>query len=307
MHRKFAAWLSDTPWRAAMVAAIFGVLSPRGVSPLAVLAGAVPVLMVLRVDVTTGIRTAIAGSVAAIATLLTTSESISGQSLLSALGFAAGLFWAPLGLGVLLRRTESLNLSFQLAILGAGILLALLYVGLDDPVAQWQRLLQESAKAMTDAGLIDDQQAVIDSLAASNWGTYVAVMVLTILGALFVGRWWHSQLAAPGAFGLEYQQLHLGKVLGIVSVLIVVGGFAFGALGVTLPVVDAWMWIAVTGLAFQGLAVAHRFKASNVIGRGWLTAIYVCLIVPISTMLMIVLLAGWGLVDNWQRTRARGA
>jgi hypothetical protein len=302
MHRKFAAWLSDKSWRAALFAAIFGALSPQGASPVAVLAGAVPILMALRVGRLAGMQSAMAGSAATVAVLLG-----SGLSLWVGVGFAVGLFWVPLGLGLLLQRTEALNLSFQLAVLGAGVLLALLYAGLDDPVARWQGLVQEAAKEMTDAGLLVDQQAVLDSLAASNWGTYVAIWVVTILGALFVARWWHSQLEAPGAFGLEYQQLRLGKLLGAIALLVVVGGFAFGKLGIALPVVDAWMWIAVTALAFQGLAAAHKLKASGVMGRGWLTAIYVLLLVPISTMLTIVLLAGWGLADNWQRTRARSA
>jgi hypothetical protein len=147
----------------------------------------------------------------------------------------------------------------------------------------------------------------LESLAPTNLGTYASIWVVTILGALFVGRWWHSQLDAPGAFGQEYRQLRLGKLLGAIALGVVVGGFVFGKLGITLPLVDAWMWIAVAGLAFQGLAAAHKLKATGLIGRGWLTAIYVLLIVPISTMLMIVLLAGWGVADNWQRTRAHGA
>jgi hypothetical protein len=285
-----------------LFAAIFGGLSPQGASPLAVFAGAVPVLMALRVDVSAGVRAAVAGSAAAVAVLVA-----SGLSFWVGLCFVAGVFWTPLGLAVLVRRTEGLNLSFQLVILGAGVLLTAVYVGLDDPLGQWRQLLQEAAKAMTDAGLIVDERAVMESLAPTNWGTYAAIWVVTILGALFVGRWWHSQVDAPGAFGLEYQQLRLGKVLGTIALAVVVGGFTFGKLGVALPVVDAWMWIAVTGLAFQGLAAAHKLKARGLIGRGWLTAIYVLLIVPISTMLMIVLLAGWGVADNWQRTRARGA
>ena len=183
MHRKFAAWLSDKPWRAALIAAIFGALSPQGASPLAAFAGAVTVLMALRVDVAAGVHTAIAGSAAVIAVLLA-----SGQSLLIAVGFAGGLFWVPLGLGVLLRRTESLNLSFQLVILGAGVLLAVLYACLDNPVAQWQQLLQAAAKTMTDAGLIADQQAVIDSLAASNWGCMVYAMTI-LPWSPFPARW----------------------------------------------------------------------------------------------------------------------
>jgi hypothetical protein len=114
-------------------------------------------------------------------------------------------------------------------------------------------------------------------------------------------------LDAPGGFGQEYRQLRLGKLLGIVALAVVVCGFTLSKFGIELPVVDAWMWIAVTGLAFQGLAAAHNLKANGLIGRGWLIATYVLLIVPLTTMLVIVLLAGWGLADNWQRSRSRDA
>jgi hypothetical protein len=212
----------------------------------------------------------------------------------------------PQGLALGLRRTGSLNLGFQLTILGAGILLCVVYAAFDDAVAQWKALLDEASKAVTDAGLVEDRKAVVASLAASNWGTYVTLWALTILGALFVGRWWHSQLDAPGAFGIEYQQLRLGKLLGSVTLAIVIGGFVIHKFDLAIPLVDALMWIAVAGLTFQGLAAAHKLKAAGHISRGWLTAIYVLLIVPISTMLMIVLLAGWGLADNWQRSRVNG-
>jgi MFS family permease len=302
MHRKFAAWLSDRPGRAALFAAIFGALSLFGIVPFLVAAGAVPVLVALRIDVRAGVQAAMGGSAAVIAVWLA-----ADQSVLSAVGFAAGLFWVPLALAVLLRRTGSLNLCFQLVVLGAGILLALLYLGFDNPVAHWQQLLQEITKTMMDMELITDQQVAIDSLATSIWGVLVTVWVLMILGALLLGRWWQLQIDTPGAFGLEYRQLQFGKVLGVLALLAVIGGFTLTKFGFKAPVVDAWMLVAMTGLALQGLAAAHKFKARGLIGRGWLTAIYLLLIVPLSTMLMIVLLAGWGLADNWQRSRARGA
>jgi hypothetical protein len=302
MHRKFAAWLSDKPWRAALFAAIFGALSIFGIVPFLLAAGAVPVLMALRVSTTTGVQTAFAGSVAIVACW-----SMSDQSLLGAVGLATVLFWAPLALAMLLRRTESLNLCFQLVVLGAGILVTLLYFGLDSPVEQWQQRLQEVTNTMMDMGLIADQKVAIDSLATSLWGVLVTICLLMILGALFVGRWWQSQIDVPGAFGLEYQQLRLGKVLGTIALLVVIVGFAMSNLEKRVPVVDAWMLIAMIGLAFQGLSAAHRMKASGLIGRGWLTAIYVLLILPFSNLLIVVLLAGWGLADNWRRTRVRGA
>jgi hypothetical protein len=49
--------------------------------------------------------------------------------------------------------------------------------------------------------------------------------------------------------------------------------------------------VAFVGLAFQGLAAAHRSKARGSMNRGWLAAIYVLLIVPLSTSITVVVLA----------------
>lgn len=302
MHKKLAAWLSAHPWAAALMAAIFGALSPQGMSPFAVAAGAVPVLMSSRLSVERGFNAAIGGTVAVIALLMA-----AGETWLIAAVNAVGLYWAPFGLALLLRRTGSLNLCFQITVLSAGLAVGLVYAVLDDALGHWQALLDEAVTVMADAGVIEDRQAVMESLAASNWGTYVTLWLTTILGAVFLGRWWHSQLDAPGEFGREYRQLRLGKALGAIALAIVIGAMAFKRLEFSWPVVDAWMWIAVTALAFQGLAAAHRLKAAGSIGRGGLTAVYVLLIVPISTMLMVVLLAGWGLADNWRRAHTRDA
>lgn len=302
MHKKFAAWLSAHPWGAALMAAMFGALSPQGMSPFAVCAGAVPVLMISRDGVQQGVNAALAGTAAVVALLMA-----AGESWPIAAVDVIGIYWAPLALALLLRRMGSLNLCFQVAVLCAGAIIGVLYAALDDALGQWRALLTEAVTVMADAGVIEDRQAVLDSLAASNWGTYVTLWMTTILGALFVGRWWHSQLDAPGEFGGEFRQLRLGKILGAVALAEVVGAIGLKRLDSPLPVVDAWMWIAVTALALQGLAAAHRMKAAGLIGRGWLTAVYVLLIVPISTMLMVVMLAGWGLADNWRRARLRGA
>lgn len=299
MHAKFAAWLIAEPWRAGLFSAIFGLLSPQGISPIAVLAGAIPVLLVLHRDSIAGVQAAVAGSVAVVTMLLST-----GQSILIALACMVGIFWLPLGLATVLRRTASLNLSFQLAVLLAGLALVFAYIVANDAVGQWQRLLLDAATAMKQTGLIPDEQAVVESLAATNWGTYATLWLLTQLSALFVGRWWQSLLEAPGEFGREYQQLRLGQLLGVSALLIVVAKFVMNKLGYSAPLIDALTWIAVTGMAFQGLSAAHKLKARGLIGRGWLTAIYVLLVMPLSMGIMIIVLAGWGLADNWRGMRA---
>lgn len=300
MHRAFAAWLIASSWRAALATAILAILSPQGLSPIAVLASGVPVLLLLGLGSRSGVQAALAGCVAAGAILIASGQSI----LLSALDVAL-LFLAPLGLASLLQSTGTLRWSFQVAVVGAAALLVAIYAGVDDPVGQWRRLVQAAVEQMAQYGLMKDEQAtLLGSLAHTNWGTYVALWLLTVLGSLFIGAWWHSLLNAPGAFGSEFQQLRLGKVLGTLAVLIVIAVFALQRLAsIDVPVLDALLWIATIALAFQGLAAAHRLKASGRVGRGLLTTTYVLLIVPLpfTMVITVLLLAGWGVADNWRR------
>jgi hypothetical protein len=298
MHRSFAGWLSGETWRAALFTAIFGVMSPQGLSPVAMAAGAIPVLITLRKDVRSGMWVTIVGSTAVTALLLSVEQSLS-----FALLCVSSVLLAPYALAVVLKRTGSLTLCFQLAVLVAGLVLCVLHLSLPNPVQSWQALLREAAHAMTEAGLVLDEAALYKSLSVTNWGTYVSLWLLTVLGAVFLGRWWQSLLEAPGEFGAEYRQLRLGVVLGAVAFVAMVAKVLPESWGLTTPLLSALAWPAILALALQGLAAVHQLKAVGRIGRGWLVTVYVLLFVPISMFMTVIALAGWGLADNWQRTR----
>jgi len=70
--------------------------------------------------------------------------------------------------------------------------------------------------------------------------------------------------------------------------------------------VDCMAWVAMLGLALQGLASAHRRKAEGRLPRGWLIVIYVMLMVPFFSFVTVALLAGWGLADVWRYMRNSG-
>jgi hypothetical protein len=293
MHRAFAAWLSERPWRAVLSSASLGVLSYQGLSPFAVVAGALPVFITLRRDVAFGTLCAVAGAVAGAVVLLRI-----GQPPGMTCAYIAALFFAPLALAVLVRQTQSLNLAFQCAVLGIGVLLGILYLVLDNPTGFWEPFLRDALKSLTQKGLVTDADAVVTSMAHSLWGMCAALFLLTLLGALFLGRWWQSLLEAPGGFGREFRSLRLGQFLGVTAMIIVLV-----AMLKDIEVIDALGWVAVTALAFQGLAAAHQRKQAGRMSRGMLVAMYILLIVPLSAFIMVSVLAGWGLADNWRRLR----
>lgn len=293
MHRAIAAWLTERPWRAAGVIAFCGVLTQL-VPPLTVFVCAIPVLSVLRFDARNGLIVAAIGTGAATYITYSLASSVMAGTFIG----IALTFFGPLALGVLLKRTGSLNLCFQVAVLAIGVLLAIVHAALPDPVGFWKPLLLQMLDSMQQAGikLEGDRNALVDGWAPAMWGALGGLTLATLFGSMLLGRWWDSLVRAPGAFGAEYRNLRLGVALGVVVTVVFVL-----AIVTNRPLISALAWVAFVALAFQGLAAAHRMRAGGRLNRGWLAAIYLLLIVPLSSMLTMFVLASWGFADNWLR------
>ena len=295
MHRALATWLTEHPWRAVIAIAFCGALSQL-MLPFTVLACAIPVLTVLRFDARFGFITAAVGAGTACWVVYSLVPTVMPGTY-SGIALA---FFSPVALAVLLKRTGSLNLCFQVAVLAAGVLLVIVHVALADPIGAWKAPLTQLLDTMQPSGLTQaDRDAIVVALARPMWGALGALALATVFGALLLGRWWDSLLRPElGAFGREYQQLRLGVVLGVaVTVLFVLAM-------VTDVALISWLtWIAFMALTFQGLSAAHRSRAGGRLGRGWLAAIYVLLIAPLSNVVTMFVLASWGFADNWLRPR----
>lgn len=299
MHRAIAVWLTGHPWRAAFASAMSGALAPQLPLPFLVIAGAIAVLVALRFDLRYALGMAFTAAVSASWVVLSAARP--GGWLLFALGL---LFFGPVLLGWLLRRSGSLNLAFQVTLLGMALLLIVVFAVLPDPVGMWREQIQLVWTSMAKAGLQieGDRDLIIDAWSRTMWGALAALALATVFGAVLLGRWWQSLLDTPGSFGVEYRQLRLGRALGVATtVLFIVALLTDSALVASLA------WVAFAALAFQGLAAAHRSKAVGRLDRGWLVAIYVLLIVLPVTSIVVFLLAIWGFADNWLRPRTRSA
>ena len=297
MHRAIAVWLTGHPWRAAFASAMCGALSPQMPLPFLVVAGAIAVLVALRFEMRHAITMAVAAGAAASWVVLSVASA--SVWLVLAIGL---LFFGPLLLGWLLRRTGSLNLAFQVIMLGMALLLIVLFVVLPDPVGMWREQIELVWASMANAGLRieGDRDLIIAAWSRTMWGALAALSLGTVFGAVLLGRWWQSLLDSPGSFGVEYRQLRLGRALGIATtVLFIVALLTDSALIASLA------WVAFAALAFQGLAAAHRSKAVGRLDRGWLVAIYVLLIVLPVTSIVVFMLAIWGFADNWLRPRTQ--
>lgn len=295
MHRAIAVWLTGHPWRAIFASAISGALSLQMPLPFLIVAGAIAVLVALRF----GTRHAITMAVASAAVVVGIMLSAVAPSLWMATAVAV-LFFGPVLLGSLLRQSGSLNLVFQVAMLGMAVLLILVFASLADPVGMWRGQIETVWASMANAGLRieGDRDLIIAAWSRTMWGALAALALGTVFGAVLLGRWWQSLLDTPGSFGIEYRQLRLGRALGTATtVLFIVALLTDSALVASLA------WVAFAALAFQGLAAAHRSKAVGRLDRGWLVAIYVLLIVLPVTSIVVFMLAIWGFADNWLRPR----
>lgn len=266
--------------------------------PFMVLAGAIPVLVALHSDS----RWALAVAATAIAAAVWVVLSVAQGAMWIVVGLAVPLL-GPVALGLLLKRSGSLNLCFQLAVTGIALALLTVHLVLADPAGIWVELLRHVLDSMAAAGLriTGDTNAMIAIWARTMWGALAALTLSLVLGSLFLGVWWQTLLDEPGRFGAEYRRLRLGLVLGLgVTLLFIAAFWSNSALLASLA------WVAFVALSFQGLAAAHRSRAGGRLNRGWLAAIYVLLIVPLSMSVTVLVLAIWGFADNWLRPKNAG-
>jgi hypothetical protein len=295
MHRAIAAWLTEHPWRPLIASALCGVLVQL-MLPFTLVACSIPVLTVLRFDARLGLAAAAVGAASQCLIVYSLAPMVQAGTYP---GIALA-FFGPALLAVLLKRTGSLNLCFQVAVLATGLLLVLVQVALPDPVGVWKPLLTQMLDSMQATGLTHaDREAFLAAVARPMWGALGAFALATVFGALLLGRWWDSLLRTEsGAFGREYQMLRLGVALGIAATVL----FVLAMTSDTLLI--AWLaTVALMALTFQGLAAAHRSRAGGRLKLGWLAAIYLLLIVPLSNVVTMFVLASWGFVDNWLRPR----
>jgi hypothetical protein len=293
MHRAIAAWLTEHPWRPIVAIAFCGALAQM-LLPFTLLACAIPVLTVLRFDAKLGLAAAAVGAGVQCGIVFSLAPTVMA-------GTYPGIllaFFSPLALAVLLKRTGSLNLCFQVAVLAVAVLLAVVDVALTDPISAWKVPLTQLVDAMQTPEVTQaDRDAIVAAFAPPMWGALGAIALAMVFGVLLLGRWWDSLLGPQaGAFGAEYQRLRLGVALGVaVTVLFVLAM-------VTDFVLISWLTsVALMALTFQGLAAAHRSRAGGRFKLGWLAAIYLLLVVPVSNIVTMFVLASWGFIDNWLR------
>lgn len=293
MNRTFASWIAANPGAAAFLTGLLGLLPLFGLGFAFFLPGAVPALVALVRSPRDGVLVAAGASL-----LLALAMWAIGRPAPVGLIYALWVLGPPLALAVLMKRSASLGLCLQVAVLGGAVMVVLLHASLGDPEQFWAPFVRDLAQEMQRRGLALDLEGegLVETLARTLWGWVTVLTMLLAMCALFLARWWQSRDGQLGRFGAEFQQLRLGRVLGGAAALAIAASLLSER-----PLVDDLARLFMGALMVVGLAAAHRFKAEGRLNGAWLWAIYALLV--LAAPVMVAALAGWGFVDNWLRSQ----
>jgi len=293
MNRTFASWITANTGAAVFLTGLLGLLPLFGLGFAFFLPGAVPALVTLARTPRDGVLVAAGASL-----LLALAMWSLGRPIPVGLIYASWVLGPPLALGILLRRTGSMTLCLQVAMLAGVAMVVLLHAMLGDPEQFWAPFVRELADEMRRRGLPMDLEGegLVETLARTLWGWVTVLTVLLAMCALFLARWWQTRPEQAGRFGAEFQQLRLGLALGVAAAAAIVASMLTEP-----PLVDDLSRLFLGGLTLVGLAAAHRYKAEGRLHGGWLWAIYGLLV--LAAPVMVAALAGWGFVDNWLRSQ----
>lgn len=293
--KPLATFIMRGPSQAALVAAVTALLSVL-VAPLALLSAGAVGLVMLRAGPTHTL------SVVGIGTLALGAFSwLALGSPWPALGVLLALWIPVIRLALILRATRSLSLVVQVAgaLVILGLLIALLAMG--DATATWLQVLEPFRIALVTDGILSeaDSQTLFEAVAPWMSGAFAAALLAQLLFGLFIARWWQALLYNPGGFGEEFRTLRLGRVYGVVALLLLVSLPFVGGVGIL-----ASLLLVIGVLLFlQGLAVAHQIRLNKQAHSAWLVGLYVLVVLFMPQS--ILLLGSVGLVDVWVDIRAR--
>ena len=284
-----------SPLSAALVAASCAVLSLL-LPPLLLLSGAAVALVTLRQGAWPGVLVVVLASLG------------TGVLAYAALGaplpviWLALLHWLPLlVLALALRVTISLAITLQLAALLGVIAVLGFYLVLGDPAAWWIDIIDQVLADFQEAGVFADP-AMAERLGQlfKDWapllpGQVVSSVLLSLVLALLLGRWWQSLLYYPGGFQKEIHELRLAKPFALGMAVLLVLSIALG-----WPLLINLALVVGLVCTLHGIALVHAAVAITGLSKAWLVAFYILLFIVLSQLVLVL-----ALVDAWVDFRAR--
>lgn len=212
---------------------------------------------------------------------------------------AVAVFVVGLGLGALLRWAGRLALAFEaIIVLGAAVVLVLNLFGpggseLFTPM--FDRLI---AAITAEQDVTEEQLEAFRLAQPLVLGLLAAGLTTTLALSLFLAYWMCGVAVGEPRFGAEFRELRLSRVIGIPATVLVTLSLVLRA-----PLVQNLTALALVGFLFQGLSVLHAWAHARRWHTGYVAPVYVLLLTPLRG-LVVLGLAGAGLMDNWFDLRA---
>lgn len=281
------------PMQAAIAVVISSALSVF-LAPIGLIAGGLIALVTLRISSVEGFKSL----TLATATQLGVSLMVSGN--LMPAYVAVFEFLLPVWiLSVVLRQTQSLATTLQFALVIIALGLAAFHLSVEDTSAYWMSLYNQMVAPVLAEAQVEYDMALITQL--SNMVTMLIAVFALVLwySIVLIGRWWQSQLYAPGKFREDFYDLRVSAQTAYAGIAISIASLALGQTNGLIYDVTG-LFIAV--FMFQGLAIAHATFNQKQVSTGWLVGIYVLLFIFPQTMLILATL---GMIDTWMDFRRR--
>ncbi len=278
----------------ALIAAVLLSALTVWIAPLGLLVGAIIALVTLRVGVTEGFKVLLWSVLAnvGLTVVLTGSYLPAWISVME--------YMLPIWLmAVVLRKTNSLALALQLAMIMVGLGVIGLHLIVPSPADWWLSLFNQQIKPLLDESQVDYQLEGIQELAKMLTMLLASFALILWFSILLIARWWQGSLYNPGQFQTDFYQFALPKNVAYLAILLAVLGLVFGH---ESGLIFDLSGVMIAGLMFQGLAIAHQTVAVKKLHNAWLVSLYVALFLFPQVMLI---LATIGLLDIWSDFRSR--
>ncbi|MDX1348169.1 MAG: DUF2232 domain-containing protein [Thiomicrorhabdus chilensis] len=288
-----ANYVMKGPMQALIAAVLFSALSVW-IAPVGLIVGAIITLVTLRVGVSEGVKVLVWSVLANVGLTVV----MIGSYVPAIISVAE--YMVPVWLmALVLRNTNSLALSLQMAMVLAGVGVIALHILVPSPSEWWMTLFDQQVKPLLESSSVEYQPEAIQTLA--NMVTMLLAMFAVVLwfSILVVGRWWQGSLYHPGQFQSDFYQMSLPKSTAYVAIVLALAGLITGA---DSGIVYDLSGVMVAGLMFQGLAIAHQAVTVKQLHTAWLVTLYVLLFLFPQAMLI---LATIGLLDIWANFRSR--
>ena len=291
--KSVATWLVARPQNAVLALAAT-LLLPY----LQVMSGVIVVLLVLH----QGVRLATIEGVLAGVVLTAVALLVGAPVMQIAVNIVTTLLPALL-LGMMLKATRSLTLTVQVSAILAVLALLGFQLGVSDPVAYWQPVMEALVEWARDNNLHMQAQVLVDEPAmAAEMMTLAAVLTrwtLYVVFAILGLALYRSLSPEADAYG-RFCDLNLGRVIALAMALASVIAFVSGAgwLQNVAVVLFAVFWL-------QGLAIVHWLHVDGHLPVFVVIATYALLLV--LHVFVMLALAVLGYTDAWFDYRRRVA